>query len=194
VSTYQAQVGGTNLAFDSQAGTLIRLDACQNDACQRGVAVVYDPQGQVIDTYPALDDEPDELLPEDVKVAFRQALRSLNEKIWDGCVLMCRRALEEATRQLGAEGRDLYNKIDDLASKGRITPDLRDWAHEARLGGKLGAHGEDDKKWNTQSDAEELVEFSKWFFRYVYILPKQLDARRSRLRDASAAAQTTEVP
>jgi hypothetical protein len=94
---------------------------------------------------------------------------------------VCRRALEEAMRNLGAEGRDLFTQIDDLERKRRITPELKQWAHEGRLGGKLGAHGVEEKKWADQNDAEEVLEFCKWFFRYVYVLPKQLAERKERV-------------
>jgi hypothetical protein len=168
-----------------------RFDTCTNAECGCSVLVVYGGSGEELAVYPQLETEPDEVLPDDVRVAFRQALQSLNEKIWDGCVLMCRRALEEATTNLGAKGKVLYEKIEDLAKKNRITPDLRQWAHEGRLAGKLGAHGteEEDKKWNEQADAEEIVEFSKWFFRYVYVLPEQLKQRRKRL---TGEAEVTE--
>ena len=122
--------------------------------------------------------------PDDVKIAFGQAFQSLNEKIWDGCVTMAGRALQEAMTDLKAEGDTLYAQIEYLAGQNKITPDLKDWAHEGRLGRNLGAHGskeEQGKKWSDESDAEEIVEFCKWFFRYVYILPKQLEQRRERL-------------
>jgi hypothetical protein len=147
------------------------------------VAVVFvGGTEEEVDVYPALDEEPDGLLPEGVSKAFGQALKSLNEGIWDGCVLMCRRALQEAMGELEATGGTLYAQIESLANASRITPDLKEWAHEGRLAGNLGAHGdEEEKKWNDESDAQEIVEFSKWFFRYIYVLPKQLAERRERL-------------
>lgn len=187
------QVGGENLAFDRQTSTNVRFDICRNEECGCATVVVFRPGegNRIVDTFPTLETEPDELLPPDVQKAFRQALQSVNEKIWDGCVLMCRRALEETTADLGAKGKVLYDKIEDLAKQNKITPDLQEWAHEGRLAGKLGAHGMEDeaKKWNDESDAEEIVEFCKWFFRYVYILPKQLVQRRERLAAGVKLAQ-----
>jgi len=139
----------------------------------------------ILDSYPRLEVEPDEELPEQVKVAFREAMKSLNEEIWNGCVIMCRRALEEAMDNLGAQGADLFNKIDDLEGKRKITPELKEWAHEARLGGKLGAHGTKQKKWADKEDAEEVLEFCRWFFRYVYVLPKQLADRKAKVAPQS---------
>lgn len=195
--TSSYEVGGENRLFDRQIGTHIRFDICRDEECGCATAVVFQPNEgyRIVDEYPKLETDPDELMPPDVQIAFRQALQSLNEKIWDGCVLMCRRALEETTADLGAKGKFLYDKIEDLAKQNRITPDLQEWAHEGRLAGKLGAHGteEEAKKWNDEPDAEEIVEFCKWFFRYVYILPKQLEQRRERLAKGAKLAEEAET-
>lgn len=191
VSSYDK--GGEANLFGYGTNIRIRFDRCTDDQCQSFVAVVFDkPTGEEVEIFPPLNVGPDELLPDEVKIAFREALGSLNEGLWNACVLMCRRALEEATRILGEEiepederskynKKVLYRRIEHLAKEHRITPDLRDWAHEARLGGKLGAHGGTEKQWNTQQDAEEIVEFATWFFRYVFILPQQLAERRGRV-------------
>lgn len=159
---------------------IVSLDRCQNCGTLTYFRVPSPKQRrEILDSYPKIETDPDEELPEDVKRAFQEAMKSLNEGIWNGCVIMCRRALEEATEDLGAEGRDLFTQIDDLETKRKITPELKEWAHEARLGGKLGAHGTKQKKWADKEDAEEVLEFCRWFFRYVYVLPKQLAERRA---------------
>ena len=160
----------------------VSLDTCQNCGTPAYFVVPHTTQREkILDRYPKLEVDPDEELPEQVKVAFREAMKALNEEIWNGCVTMCRRALEEATEDLGAEGRDLFTQIDDLETKRKITPELKEWAHEGRLGGKLGAHGMKQKKWADQDDAEEVLEFCRWFFRYVYVLPKQLAERKAKM-------------
>ncbi len=183
VSSYD--VGGEKNLFSRKTNTRIRFDKCRDEDCQCTVAVVYQPAegNTIVDIYPKLETDPDELLPADVKTAFGQALKSLNEEIWDGCVTLCRRALEEAMNDLKAEGGGLKRKIKNLAAQNRITPALSNWAHEGRLAGNLGAHGFEERKWSTESDAQEIVEFSKWFFRYVYVLPRQLEQRRKRLAE-----------
>ena len=174
-----------NLSAPTSGGKLdgvVSLDRCQN--CGTPAYFVVPNQNQrekILDRYPKLEVDPDEELPEEVKVAFREAMKALNEEIWNGCVTMCRRALEEATEDLGAEGRDLFTQIDDLETKRKITPELKEWAHEGRLGGKLGAHGMKQKKWADKEDAEEVLEFCRWFFRYVYVLPKQLAERKAKV-------------
>ena len=160
----------------------VSLDICQN--C--GTPVYFmTPSNQdrntILDIYPKLDLEPDKELPENVKVAFVEAIKGLNDGNWNSCVVMCRRALEESMTELGAEGEDLFHQIDNLESQRKITPELKAWAHESRLGGKLGAHGTKQKKWADKDDAEEVLEFSRWFFRYVYVLPRQLADRKAKV-------------
>ncbi|MGB5925040.1 MAG: DUF4145 domain-containing protein [Dehalococcoidia bacterium] len=157
------------------------LDVCQN--CKTPVYFVtqsIQDRVTILDSYPKLDLETDKELPENVKIALTEAIKGLNDENWNSCLVMCRRALEEAMVDLGAEGRDLFNKIDTLENQRRITPELKAWAHESRLGGKLGAHGTKEKRWADKDDAEELLEFSRWFFRYVYVLPRQLADRKER--------------
>jgi len=145
----------------------------------------HQDRNTILDSYPKLDSEPDNELPENVKVAFTEAIKGLNDGNWNSCVVMCRRALEEAMADLGAEGRDLFNRIDNLESQRRITPELKEWAHEGRLGGKLGAHGLEQKRWADKDDAEEVLEFSRWFLRYVYVLPQQLADRKAKFTPSS---------
>ena len=210
VSTYDTLttlLAGTNIGtlnLGKSSGLNIRFDRCRNEDCNGSVAVIFDDEGKEIEVHPGLEEEPDELLPPDVTIAFRQALKSRNEGIWDGCVLMCRRALEEATRILGEEiepederakysKKVLYKRIEHLATEHRITPELRNWAHEARLGGKLGAHGGTEKQWNTRLDAEEIVEFASWFFRYVFVLPQQLAERKERVNTEDTGEEDDNV-
>ena len=164
----------------------VSLDICHN--CSTPVYIVtpsHQDRNTILDSYPKLDSEPDNELPENVKVAFTEAIKGLNDGNWNSCVVMCRRALEEAMADLGAEGRDLFNRIDNLESQRRITPELKEWAHEGRLGGKLGAHGLEQKRWADKDDAEEVLEFSRWFLRYVYVLPQQLADRKAKFTPSS---------
>ena len=168
-----AVTGGGKLAG------VVSLDRCQN--CGTPAYFVVPSQnerGDILDRYPKLEVDPDEELPEEVKVAFREAMKALNEEIWNSCVTMCRRAIAEAMENLGAKGDNLFEQIDNLE---RITPELKEWAHEGRIGGNLGAHGTKQKKWANKDDAEEVLEFCRWFFRYVYVLPKQLAERKVKV-------------
>ena len=172
----------------------VSLDTCHN--CNTPVYFVtpsVKDRNTILDSYPKLDLEVDKELPDNVKLAFAEAIKGLNDGNWNSCVVMCRRALEESMTELGAEGEDLFHQIDNLESQRKITPELKAWAHESRLGGKLGAHGTKQKKWADKDDAEEVLEFSRWFFRYVYVLPRQLAARKAAVAPSGNEPTAQEV-
>ena len=173
-------VNNNRSAPSGDGDLLLGLDECQN--CMKVSLFKRDqPGAQATLMYPKVESEPDEELPDDVKIPLREAYSSLGERSWNSCVTMARRALEEAASDLGASGSNLYEKIEDLANKQKITPDLKEWAHEGRLGGNLGAHGSPVKKWADEQDAKEVLEFTAWFMRYAYVLPAQLALRRSQI-------------
>jgi len=174
--------------FPNQDGTAVIVEQCQNDDCLNHVYFRYDhyadslkPSPAYSDMYPFANTQPPQELPADVAVPFREALSSLSARNWNAALVMCRRSLEEAIMQFGAQGNSLQAQIEDLTSKGILTPTIRDWAHETRLGGNLGAHGSSTQKWAAQEDAEEIVEFARSIFQYVYIIPSQVQQRRLRL-------------
>ena len=61
----------------------------------------------------------------------------------NGTLLMHRRALHETLNHLGARKGDLPTQLSDLVKKQMIVPRLRDWTDQARIGGKIAAHGTD---------------------------------------------------
>ena len=171
-----------------QSKEVVRFDRCQN--CHMPTYFRYpsnEPTAVPVDMYPKLEGEPGEELPEGVRLAFQEALKSLNQGVWNGCLIMCRRALQEAMEDLGAKGDTLFDQIDSLEANQGITPALKEWAHQGRFGANLGGHGSEQEKWADRTDAEEIVEFCRWFFRYVYVLPKQLEDRRQRLSQESSS-------
>ena len=165
----------------SQGVGEIRIERCHNCLQWSYGEFATTTANEPLLTQPPTQSDVDDELPDDVKKPLRQAIASLESGSWDASTTMSRRALEEAMIDLGATGANLQKKIDDLATVHKITPDLKDWAHETRLGGNLGAHGSKTKKFADEEDAKEILEFSTWFLRYVYVLPAQLAARRAKV-------------
>jgi hypothetical protein len=94
---------------------------------------------------------------------------------------MTRRAVQAAAFELGApdEGM-LFGQIDWLAANGKLTPDLRDLAHELRVFGKEGAHPAHDGLSDvTEEDADAALDFLEHFLNYVFVLPGGVAARRA---------------
>jgi len=106
---------------------------------------------------------------------------------------MSGKVVDVSTQQLlGAEARtfrDIRARIDALATKGRITRELQDWAHQIRIGRNDAAHDPDPY---TSEEAEEQLDFVELYLTYVYTLPQRLEERK--LRAAAAKAAITGSP
>ena len=85
-------------------------------------------------------------------------------------VASCRRILEMALVELGAEGETLFKKIKNLQANGTLTNVLADWAHQIRLIGNEGAHVGDP----SEKEAGEMVDFIKVFLEYGFVLPHRI--------------------
>ena len=85
------------------------------------------------------DDSVSEHVPDAIREDFKEALRCRPVAL-KASVIMCRRALQVSCHTEGALGNNLFEQIDDLATKQRITGTLRDMAHNIRLLGNKGAH------------------------------------------------------
>jgi hypothetical protein len=114
-------------------------------------------------------------LPEGLPHVFQQAANGLRRGDWDASGAMSRKTVDVATKDLmkdvAKQIRDLAPRIDALANAGRLTEDLRKWAHHVRLGGNDATHDEDPF---TKEEAEELLDFTELFLIYVYTLPGKM--------------------
>jgi len=173
----------------------------QCGGCERGLIVEYDNRGQATKNTPMdCPSDPESFgwvknasypastptrVPahanDQLKRFFAQAGGALKRGDWDASGAMSRKVIDVSTKQmLGEESKNYHNikgRIDALAAKGSITSDLKDWAHEIRLGGNDAAHDEDPY---TETEANELFEFADLYLTYVYTLPGRLKERRDR--------------
>jgi len=112
---------------------------------------------------------------------FQQAFDSCRRGDHDASGAMSRKVVDVSTQKLlGEEAKKFGNirdRIDALASKGALTSDLKDWAHQVRLGGNDAAHDEDPY---SKEEAEELLDVAELYLTYVYTLPGRLKERRDR--------------
>ncbi|MCW0233758.1 MAG: DUF4145 domain-containing protein [Ferrovibrio sp.] len=120
-------------------------------------------------------DIPD-FLPDNVRVPFQQALDNLTRKNWDAAGMMFRKALEVGTKAIDPSlaSKKLVVRIDELAARYAITPDLKDWAHKIRIGGNDAAHDDDPFE---ETEAVDLEYFCRLFLTYVFTLPAKLKQR-----------------
>ncbi|ABO60854.1 hypothetical protein AQ808_03620 [Burkholderia pseudomallei] len=101
---------------------------------------------------------------------------------------MFRRCLEIALKKFSPdiEAWKLEKRIDRLADAGKITQDLKIWAHRVRLDGNDALHEEEEF---TRESATELMEFTRLLLTYLYTLPEKI-----RLRLGQADANSADTP
>ena len=94
---------------------------------------------------------------------------------------MCRRSVEAACKDLGAKGKDLYLKIENLAEMDTITDFMRRMAHQVRLTANRKLHDKakttefeadelDDLEKMKEKDAKAMIRFTMEFFHHVYAM------------------------
>jgi len=85
--------------------------------------------------------------------------------------------VQSSCDDLGAEGKNLFKQIDDLAKKGIITEPLRQLAHKVRLVANEQLHGKhDDLGTILEKDAVSIIAFTQEYFHHVYVMPALLKA------------------
>lgn len=128
-------------------------------------------------------------IPPHIQEDFKEALRCMFVNAYNATAEMCRRALEASCIERGTPTniKVLEDKIDWLEQQRKITPDLQEAAHKVRLGGNRGAHPPEGGPATEEPEAngpvekiekehaEAIVDFTRHFFQYVYVIPKQLD-------------------
>jgi hypothetical protein len=125
------------------------------------------------------DKAPDHF-PADVARYWLQAKKSLVACNYDAAVVMARSAVQLALRAHEAKGANLLEAIDDLTSKGLVSPVLQDWAHNVRELGEEAAHPRTAESPSAAQDAAEVVNFSDFMFEYLYLFPKRIGEFRER--------------
>jgi hypothetical protein len=173
----------------------------QCQACKRYVLGLVDqPQSTISYTYRehyprgSPDDRVAEEIPDHIMSDFKEALRCLWIDAYNATAEMCRRALEASCLDLGApKNKKLEKMIDWLEEQRKITPYLKEAAHNVRLGGNRAAHPPADGPTpsaltSTQDEsqpsgpvakiekdhAEAIVGFTREFFHHVYVGPSLL--------------------
>jgi hypothetical protein len=190
-----------------QAGFIVlsTCGKCEGGLCSRyirAVATEYhspmqcpsDPIGfnwVLVEEYPApkSPDVPAYLTPQ-LRRYFEQAANALQRQDWDASGAMSRKVVDVSTQQrLGTDAKKfgtIKQRIDELARRGALTVDLKEWAHVIRLEGNDASHDEDPY---SEKEAKELLSFAELYLTYVHTLPGRLQAKRTT--PAPAAAPTT---
>lgn len=87
---------------------------------------------------------------------------------------MFRRALEIGLKIYDPSDTSskLFGRINKLAEAHKITPALKEWAHQLRLDGNDAMHEIDEA---SIEDAEQMHQLTKYLLMYLYTLPHQIE-------------------
>ncbi len=158
------------------------------NSCKRP-SLVQD-QGRFV--YPApLPPPTDERIPEAIRRDLDEAKVCFGAGAPRGCASMARRAIQSACRDKGATRGKLEDEIDDLAGKGIITHDLKDWADNVRWIGNDASHP--DSPSVEQDDAEDILKLADQFLQVIYVTPAIAKDLKKK-RQAKKAAKGKKKP
>ena len=115
--------------------------------------------------------------PEHVEKNWIEAEKSRRQEAHVAAAIMYRLTLETALQVVHPkEGkpRRLIEAIDTAAAAGKITPDLRDWAHHIRLVGNEAAH-----EGGSPEEIAELANLTQMMLVYLFELPDKVVRMRA---------------
>ena len=111
-------------------------------------------------------------LPQGIERVFLQAEENRKRQHFDAAGMAYRRSLELAVQALDPNAKGtLAKRIDDLAANGKLTGEVRTWAHSIRTLGNEAAHDEAEP---SAEDIEDLSEFARVVLEYLYTLPERV--------------------
>ena len=112
----------------------------------------------------------DERIQEDVRNDLVEAKLCFSVNAFKACSVMARRAIQQICLDKGAtKGKDLWEQINELASNGVITKDLKEWADTVRWIGNDGAHINSISV--AFEDAEDILTLAEQFAQILYVTP-----------------------
>jgi hypothetical protein len=122
-------------------------------------------------------------LPGVIEQQFIKCMRikSIDPNAYGGAM---RRLLALVCEERGAIGKDLYNKLENLAVKGEIPKQLLDVAHKLRGLGNVGEHPDIGELTDTEGPIIEGL--SRAVLEYVYSAPYLLCQAEARLAQVCA--------
>jgi hypothetical protein len=124
-------------------------------------------------------------IPEKVRVRF-DAARKVKVAEPGLYAVGIRRMLETVCNEEGAAGKELFEKLDDLARKDRIPGTLAEAAHQLRKLGNLGAH---DAEVDVEADDVPVIaDLAEALLEYLYRAPAQLAAVQAGLAKRKKSA------
>jgi hypothetical protein len=167
---------------------------CPNPNCRGVVAVSFNAQGEgeppqrIVPSAPV--PEPDALIPAPVRADLFEARTCQSVGAHKATGVMCRRALQGACVEQGANAKKkLHEQIDEVVAANKVHGSLKDWADAIRLIGNSGAHvGDDGLEDVSAEEAEDILAFTEEFMNLTYVARERVRRRlEARVRPVQPA-------
>src|SRR5205807_556112 len=135
----QPAVNPVQVADKRFGAVTIGVSRCPN--CEMHYALYRNVQGDILWWEPRTSQpERPEGIPLSILDDYVEGQNALGFGLHKSAALMFRRVVQAAAFDKGAPDKKLQEQVDWLAENQKITPDMRDWAHELRLFGNAGGH------------------------------------------------------
>ncbi len=156
-----------------------RYSISECNSCSQHFLVIRD-DGKIIKIYPdRLPKTVNELIPQDIKTDFEEALLCYSVGAYRGAAALARRTVQLICLDKGAsKNKNLHQQIDELFSSGVITKDIKEWAHEVRFLGNDAAHP--NKNIVSQDDAKDILDLLESLCDVLYVAPAKAAERKQK--------------
>jgi hypothetical protein len=129
--------------------------------------------------YPTPIPEPtDERVPEAIRKDLDEAKACMQVNAFCAAAVMARRVIQQVAIDKGFTSGNLVNQIEELASNGIITTDIKEWATVVRWVGNDAAHPSPTVV--EQDDASDIIELAHQLLQIVYVAPAIAQNRRTQ--------------
>jgi len=171
------QAGIAIVKMNNPGGYLPRAKSRQNNDVN--VIIPGNAEYQLVDIFPkpVTLSAPDHT-PHRAAMAFVEAKDNLGRGRFDTSVMLCRKVLDIATRELlGNDSKDekLVKRISMLHGKGLITDQMKEWAHIVRIDSNGAVHSDEEF---SKEDAQEMIGFTEVFLLYAFTLPDMVENKK----------------
>ena len=153
-----------------QVNNYLGIRKCPNEKCFGHMFFIADRLRNVLVTSPSETIPFDkENIPEKVLTTFEEAVKCHSNSCFIASAIMIRKTLEEICIDRNTTGKNLFKKLEDLATKILIPQDLISGMNELRLLGNDAAHIEAQTFLEIgKEEIEVSLEFAKEILKAVY--------------------------
>jgi len=144
------------------------------NCCHMPVLILED--GIIIHPAP-LPSPTDKRIPESIRQDLEEAKMCFSISAYRACAVMARRAMQSACIEKGTTKDKLSEQLQELASNGVITKELKEWADVVRWVGNDAAHPNAEKV--TKEDADDILKLAEQFLHVLYVTSAIARERRT---------------